>query len=282
VGNISTLNGQVYAANPQAMTSSRTINSVVDDFVQRVYKDPKYDDASLMYNLYIPKNYDASQSYPLVVFMHDAGVVSNHPTATLTQGLGAVIWATPEDQARHACFVLAPQYDTIIADDHSQTTQAMDMTVDLVKQLLTQYSIDPNRLYNTGQSMGGMTSIAMNIKYPDMFAASLLVACQWDPAKVVPMAKDNLWIIVCEGDTKANPGMVAITQTLQQHGATVNKATWSAQSTPAQFDKAVAEMLSKDCNVHFTIFEYGSHRYTWQYAYSIQGVRDWLLSQKKK
>ncbi len=37
----------------------------------------------------------------------------------------------------------------------------MDMTVNLMKGLEKQYSIDSNRLYNTGQSMGGMTSIAM-------------------------------------------------------------------------------------------------------------------------
>jgi predicted peptidase len=35
-------------------------------------------------------------------------------------------------------------------------------------------------------------SIAMDIKYPDLFAASLLVAGQWDPAKVSPLAKDKL------------------------------------------------------------------------------------------
>jgi predicted peptidase len=281
-GDITTADGQTYKEDANVMTNSQDINLVVEDFKQLVYTNPNYNNEKLMYNLYVPKNYNPSKKYPLVLFMHDAGVVSNNPINTLTQGLGAVIWATPTEQAKHECFVLAPQYTSVIADDNSQTTEPMDITVDLVKDLEKQYSIDPNRLYNTGQSMGGMTSIAMDIKYPDMFAASLLVACQWNATKVTPMAKDNLWIIVSEGDNKAYPGMDAITEALKKQGATVSKATWSAESSTAEFTTDVSNMLAKDCNINYTVFENGNHRYTWQYAYSIEGVRDWLFKQVKK
>ncbi|HWR08705.1 MAG TPA: hypothetical protein VN379_17750 [Sporomusa sp.] len=216
------------------------------------------------------------------MFMHDAGVVSNNPTNTLTQGLGAVIWATPSEQAKNECFVVAPQYTTVIADDNSKTTEQMDITVDLIKELEMQYSLDTNLIYNTGQSMGGMASIAMDIRYPDMFAASLLVACQWDATKVTPMAKDNLWIIVSEGDNKAKPGMDAITEALKAQGATVSKATWSAEASTSEFTKTVNSMLAEGCNINYTVFRNGSHRYTWQYAYTIEGVRDWLFKQVKK
>ncbi|TGE34981.1 hypothetical protein E4K67_27755 [Desulfosporosinus fructosivorans] len=282
-GDIATTDGQTYKADAGVMTNSKDINLVVEDFKQLVYTDPNYNNEKLMYNLYVPKNYDPSKKYPLVLFMHDAGVVSNNPTNTLTQGLGAVIWATPSEQAKNECFVLAPQYTSVIADDSSTTTELMDITVDLVKELEKQYSIDPNRLYNTGQSMGGMTSIAMDIKYPDMFAASLLVACQWDPTKVTPMAKDNLWIIVSEGDSKASPGMDAITEALKKQGATVSsKATWNAEASAAELSTDVSNMLAAGCNINYTVFKNGSHRYTWQYAYTIEGVRDWLFKQVKK
>lgn len=42
--------------------------------------DSNYDNQELMYNLYVPENYDSSKEYPMVVFMHDAGVVSNNPS----------------------------------------------------------------------------------------------------------------------------------------------------------------------------------------------------------
>lgn len=281
-GDITTVDGQMYKANASALTNSNDINLVVDDFKQLVYTDPNYNNEKLMYNLYVPKNYDPSKKYPLVLFMHDAGVVSNDPKKTLTQGLGAVVWATPSEQAKNEAFVLAPQYTTVIADDNSETKEPMDITVDLIKELEKRYSIDSNRLYNTGQSMGGMTSIAMDIKYPDMFAASLLVACQWDAAKVAPMAKKNLWIIVSEGDNKANPGMDAITEALKKQGATVSKAAWSAESSSAEFAANVSSMLAGGSNIYYTVFKGGSHRYTWQYAYTIEGVRDWLFKQVKQ
>lgn len=282
IGSIITADGQTYQANTNMMTSNETVNLVVEDFKQLVYTDPNYNNEKLMYNLYVPKNYDPSKKYPLVLFMHDAGVVSDDPILTLTQGLGAVIWATPAEQAKNECFVLAPQYTTVMADDNSQTTEEMDITIDLVRELEKQYSIDPNRLYNTGQSMGGMTSIAMDIKYPDLFAASMLVACQWDVNKVDPMAKKSLWIIVSEGDTKAHPGMDAITAAFQQQGATVSKAIWSAEASPSELAKDVSSMLAAGCNVNYTVFKNGNHGYTWQYAYTIEGVRDWLFKQVKK
>ncbi|MGH1554443.1 alpha/beta hydrolase-fold protein [Streptomyces sp. L7] len=42
-----------------------------------------------------------------------------------------------------------------------------------------QYSIDRKRRYTTGQSMGAMMSLGLNIKYPDLFAAAFIVAGQW-------------------------------------------------------------------------------------------------------
>lgn len=281
-GDIATVGGQTYKADTKVRTTSKVINLIVQDFKQLVYKDANYKNKKLMYNLYVPKNYDPSKKYPMVLFMHDSSVNSNNTTKTLTQGLGAVVWAEPSEQTKNECFVLAPQYTSIIANDDSETTEQMDITVDLVKNLEKQYSIDSNRIYNTGQSMGGMTSIAMDIKYSDMFAASLLVACQWDVNKVIPMAKKNLWIVVSEGDSKAKPGMDSITEALKKQGATVSKATWSAEASKDVLANDVSKMLASNCSINYTVFKGGNHMYTWKYAYTIEGVRDWLFKQVKK
>lgn len=205
-------------------------NLIVDDFRQLEFNDPSTG-AVLRYNLFVPKNYHASKSYPLVLFMHDAGATSDVTRTTLFQGLGAVAWASPQDQAERPCFVLAPQYAEIIADDDSKTSSMLDTTIDLVKALADEYSIDKNRLYATGQSGGCMMSIAMNIKYPDFFAASFLVAGQWDPALVKPLAKKRLWILVSQDDDKAYPGQNAITKVLEKQGAKVARGTEPGQQT---------------------------------------------------
>lgn len=279
-GEVALANGVKVKGSKDTLATNATLNPDIQGFQQLVFHDAIHN-RDLMYNLYVPKHYDPSKSYPLVLFMHDAGVVSNNPTETLTQGLGAVIWASDRDQVKHESFVLAPQYNAVMTDDNSNVSVDMDITVDLIKQLMTHYSIDANRLYNTGQSMGGMTSIAMDIKYPDLFAASLLVACQWDPKLVAPMAQKPLWIIVSQGDTKAKPGMDAITKVLTQHGATVANATWDAQASAQVLSQDVSEMLSQGKSINYTVFKGGDHRYTWQYAYSIDGIRDWLFRQKK-
>lgn len=147
--------------------------------------------------------------------MHDAGATSDVTRTTLYQGLGAVCWASPEDQAKRPCFVLAPQYDEIIADDDNQTSSMMETTINLIRHLSETYNIDSKRRYTTGQSGGCMMSIAMNIHYPGFFAASLLVAGQWDPAQVKPLASQNLWIVVSEDDAKAWPGEMPLLLSLR-------------------------------------------------------------------
>jgi len=293
VADVITTGGAKYAASSTAMTNDKVINLIVDDFKQFEYTDPATG-ITLKYNLYIPKNYDKSKSYPLILFMHDASEVGNDTEMTLAQGLGAVIWATPSEQAKHESFVLAPEYATVIANDNSETTPDADATVNLIKYLETQYSIDPNRLYTTGQSMGCMTSMALLIKYPDMFAAAMLVAGQWDAGKVSPMANQKMWIIVSEGDQKAFPGMNAITAALEKEGAKVSRGVWSGLSTPAEFAAGVSKMTAENTNIKYTALQKGTvvpagqtdgggsnHINTWRIAYTIEGVRDWLFAQSK-
>lgn len=279
-GEVKTTTGLLIAGSSTEMVSNHTISPDIQGFRQLVFHDEKTS-KDLMYNLYMPQNYNPAKKYPLVMFIHDAGAVSNNPIETLTQGTGAIVWTSKEDQQKHESFVLAPQFNTVIVGDSSKATIDVDVAVDLLKSLMNQYSIDANRLYNTGQSMGGMTSIALNIKYPDLFAASLLVACQWDPNLTAPMAKKPLWIVVSEGDNKAHPGMNAITDVLVKHGATIAKATWNAEAEPAVLANNVKAMRKGNASVNYTTFSGGNHRYTWEYAYSIPGIRDWLFEQHK-
>ena len=147
----------------QTVQTSVVINEVFDDFVQREYAD-KQTGKTVRYNLFAPKNIEDGKRYPLVLFMHDAGVTGTIVKAPLYQGNGAIAWASPEFQAQHPCFVIAPEFDEIIVDDTSTASNYLDATINLIKYLQTKLPIDGKRLYTTGQSGGGMMSIAMNIK----------------------------------------------------------------------------------------------------------------------
>ena len=139
-----------------------------------------------------------------------------------------------------------------------------------------------------------MMSIAMDIKYPDLFAASFLVAGQWDPAKVLPLASDKLWIVVSEGDLKAYPGQNAITSELEKYGARISRAVWDGRSSPEEFEAAVQRMQAENNPINYVALRKGTvvppgqvddggsnHVNTWRIAYTIEGIRDWLFKQHR-
>ena len=287
------VSGKAYPADAASITTTATRNLIVDDFKPLEFVDPETGDR-LRYNLFVPKNYDPAKTYPLVLFMHDAGTTGTASDITLVQGLGAVVWASPAEQAKHEAFVLAPQYDTVVVNDASEATSLLDTTVHLVERIAGQYRIDRDRIYATGQSMGAMMSLALNIKYPDLFAASLIVAGQWDPAKVAPLARDKLFIIVSQGDLKAFPGENAITAVLEQNGARVARAVWDGDATPERFAADAAALRGQGAPIQYVALRKGTvvpagqpdnggsnHVNTWRIAYGIEGVRDWLFEQHR-
>ena len=292
---IYTTKNTVINPNKEVLTNTSSRDLIVEDFKQFEFKDPKTG-LTLGYNLYIPKNYDKNKKYPLVLFIHDAGPTDLKETVVaLIQGNGAIVFASPEEQAKHEAFVLAPKYNKKIVNDDGNIDPLLDTTLNLLDYLKNEYSIDTDRLYTTGQSMGGMMSIVMNFRQPDLFAASYLVACQWDPTVVAPMAKNKIWITVSTGDEKAFPGMNAITDTLKKNGAKVAYGSWKGTYSSEEFIKAVKEMEKENANVNYSTLEKGTvipkdvvetskggeHIYTWTIAYNIEGIRDWLFSQSK-
>ena len=287
---ISAADGTTYPPGSSSVQTSRVVNLIVDDFQQFTFNDPATGN-TLSYNLYIPQDYDLSKSYPLVVFMPDSSVVSTQTIAPLVQGLGAVSWASPEDQAKRTCFVLAPNYPVVVIDDNYQPISLFDTTVNLVKALPQQYKIDTTRLYATGQSMGAMMTLGMNIKYPGLFAASLVVAGQWEPASdATPLANEKLWVVVSQGDDKAYPDENAIMDVIQGQGTPITTASWDGSLPVDQLDAAAGAMAEAGTPINYASFIPGTvlpangsdtseHRNTWRVAYTIDALRDWIFQQ---
>lgn len=289
-GTLATTRGLSSPASSTTLTTDAVINLIVDDFKQFTFADPATGQ-TLGYNLFTPKNYDPRRRYPLVLFMHDAGVINVATIGPLVQGLGAVCWASPEDQERHECFVLAPEYGAIVIDDNYEPSTLFDATVNLVQSITERYSIDRDRLYATGQSMGAMMALGMNIRHPDLFASSFIVAGQWPSDQAAPLAGEKLWILVSQDDTKAYPGENAIVQVIEGAGTPVSTGTWDATSDAAQFAADVRSMQAQRAPVNYATFAPGTvstatdggnaHTGTWQIAYLIPEIRDWVMRQSR-
>ncbi|MDE7077137.1 MAG: hypothetical protein K2O55_00960, partial [Alistipes sp.] len=278
--NIKTTGGKIYAASTTPVETTEEICLVADDFRQEEFVSP-YTGQVLPYNIYLPEDYNPEEQYPLVLFIHDAGVASGPVTQTLYQGNGATSWAEPEAQARHKCIVVAPEYPVITVDDNWNYSHHLDTTVELLKDLQTRYSIDPDRIYTTGQSMGCMSSIVLMLKEPDLFAGALLVAGKWNPELMGPLDRQNIWIISCEGDVSSNTLQGEAVAKWREQGSAVSEATWEMTLSPEELSAEADKMRAEGNHLLFTHLTGGNHRATWFVAYGIEGVQDWLFEQHK-
>ncbi|MBR3007383.1 MAG: hypothetical protein IKH70_02125 [Stomatobaculum sp.] len=249
----------------------------------------------LQYQLFVPENYDPSVKYPLLQFIPDSSVVGKGAETVLTQGWGGLVFASEEEQAKHPSFVLVPVFtDTVVNDEFEHSAQ-IDAAVRLIQSLTEEYSIDTDRIYTTGQSMGGMTSFYLNTAYPDLFAASLFVGSQWDNSILNVLEDKEFFYIVAAGDPRASEGQAGLKAVFDEDQAAYSSAEWSAKDPQETQNAAVEAMLAEGNNANFVTFTLGSttadgsagntkageHMTSFDYAYKIEAVRDWLYSQSK-
>ena len=160
-GSVRAADGTVYLPSFHAVGSTVEVDPSLAGFKQYEYTDPATG-YKIPYQLYLPKNYDAHKKYPLLFFIADASANTSDPRMVLVQGNGATVWASPEEQAKHECLILAPAYTRQLVDsldmmttDSNTWTPGLTLVSDLLFDVIHRYSVDTNRIYGTGQSQGG-------------------------------------------------------------------------------------------------------------------------------
>ena len=76
-------------ANTLAQDEDALVSEYASKFTQETYADAETG-LSVTYNLFLPQGYDASKSYPMVVFIADSSCAKGNAEQSLTQGLGAL------------------------------------------------------------------------------------------------------------------------------------------------------------------------------------------------
>ncbi len=266
------------------------ITTEVPEFKQFEYNDAETG-KTLKYNLFTPKNMDISKEYPLVLFMADASTPGTDVTRPLTQGYGALVWATEQSQSANPCYVLVPQYSGVAVNDAYEHTDEVDIVIRLLKSIVTEKNIDTSRLYTTGQSMGGMISMYYNIAYPDIFAASLFVDCHWDTNTFVDLVKHKFTYVTAGKEGSSFGNIKAFEDAADKEDVRYEYGSWSAKLPQAEQDSLARIMLDKGAPVNIINFTPKSvlpddgkgseHMYSFDYAYRLTPVRDWLFRQKK-
>jgi len=250
------------------------IRSVTSKFLKLDYVDP-LTGQHMPYRLYVPDNYDSKKSYPLVLFLHGGGERGMDNEAQLTANQGATIWAKPEEQDKHPCFVLAPQarldYDGGFAITRNfqnnmnlkkvfEISKDLKMAVKILNTVMDQYNVDKKRIYSTGVSQGGFGVWTLNKEYPDLFAAMVPICGGGDPAFASRFKTKPIWAFHA-----ANDPIICVNYTRN-----MIQAIKLAGGKPRYTEYPAGTFIKP------------VEHFSWVLAYQDAEMRDWLFQQKQK
>ena len=178
-------------------------NQREDILVAKTYK--ALNGQTMPYRLFVPANYDSHKKYPLVLFLHGGGGRGDDNLKQIQGGNGFIIdlLIKPESQANYPCFVVAPQspqQEGWIEYDSITPTSQLRLVLELMAHLERSFSIDSNRLYVLGQSMGGFGTFAIITMQPGKFAAAVSICGGGDESKAGKIAHVPIWAFHGEDD----------------------------------------------------------------------------------
>ena len=227
---------------------------------KKTYTDPQ--GKTLLYRLLKPEGYDPAKKYPLVIFLHGAGERGNNNEAQLKHGVKVVVQADVRKQS--PCVRVAPQCPQRQVwagleggfNSHKQAAKPSEpgrLVLELVGAMQKEYSIDPNRIYLTGLSMGGYGTWDLLARRPKLFAAGVPVCGGGDESTAERIVKIPIWVF---------------------HGDKDN-------SVPVARSRTMVEALKK-AGGHPKYTEYpGVGHNSWDKAYADPELMKWLFAQKR-
>jgi predicted peptidase len=232
----------------------------VDVFEAREFKD--FTGATLQYRLLVPQDYDPATKYPLVLFLHGAGERGDDNERQLVHGMGDL--AKSDMRGRHPAFVVAPQCPDgkrwvevpWEADSHElpeQASESLSLVLKLLEELSNEFSLDPNRIYVTGLSMGGFGAWDLLTRRPELVAAAIPICGGGDPKHVALFKGTPIWAFHGDGDETVKV----------KRSREMVKALRAAGGQPV-----------------YTEYEGVGHD-TWTETYANRAVWDWLFAQRR-
>ncbi len=161
----------------------------------------------LPYRVLWPADYnkEAIKRFPLIVFLHGAGERGNDNERQLIHGARMFM----DNQRNFPAIVVAPQcpeneYWAQVnkAEDGSRVynfdekpNHSLQGVIELIDQLIAEESIDPDRVYVMGLSMGGMGTFEIVARRPDLFAAAAPICGGSNPALTPIYARRvSMWV----------------------------------------------------------------------------------------
>jgi len=176
---------------------SQQLTSDDIEFRKKIYTNKAGD--RLPYRLYVPLGYDANRKYPLLLWLHGGDGRGSDNVRQLNGGnqIGTHFLAGKQVQLKFPMFVLLPQCpsnDNWSDPDLNQPTKWLELTMSALAQVQKEFSIDPNRLYLAGQSMGGLGVWSTLQAYPGKWAAAVILCAYDNFTDIKVLAKTPIWL----------------------------------------------------------------------------------------
>jgi predicted peptidase len=226
------------------------------EFRKKVYANKTGD--RLPYRLYVPLGYDANRKYPLLLWLHGGEGRGSDNVKQLNGGnqIGTHFWAGKDVQLKFPMFELVPQCpsgDNWSDPDLNQPTKWLELTVSALADVEKEFSIDPDRIYLAGQSMGGLGVWSALQAYPGKWAAAVILSAYDNFTNVSALASTPLWVF--QGEDDGTVPVLLVRDMMKQLG------------------KAHA-------NLRYTEYRKTGHE-VWKKAFAEPDLLPWLSSQKR-
>jgi len=215
------------------------------------------------YQVYVPSNYDASRTWPAVLFLHGAGERGSDGVLQTTVGIAAAIRRHPE---RYPAIVVMPQAPR----DSFWAGPPGDAALAALARTCEEFNVDANRVYLTGLSMGGHGTWHLAYHHVERFAA-LLVICGFVGDR------PNRPSVVPPGEGTPYQRMAA-----RLRGCPIWIVHGEADSAvPVTESRLMADALrAVGADVHYTELP-GTDHDSWTATYNSESIVRWLFEQRR-
>ena len=202
----------------------------------------------LNYLLYLPKEYgsEKDKKYPLILFLHGAGERGDDLNKVKVHGIPKII----EREDDFPFIAVSPQCPANSWWTFESELIALNALLD---DIVSKFSVDEDRIYLTGISMGGFGTWALAMKYPERFAAIVPICGGGDPKNISAIKDIPAWVF---------------------HGAKDNTVKLE------ESEKMVNALKECGGNVQFTVYPDADHD-SWTVTYDNPELYKWLLEQSR-
>jgi len=187
------------------------------DFRKKVYVNKNGE--RLPYRLFVPTGYSPEQKYPLIFWLHggEGRGSDNLQQIVHTNEKGTHVWIAPGIQLKFPAFVLAPQCpvgENWSDPDLNQPSKSLELALQTLAVIQKEFSIDPDRVYLVGQSMGGLGVYSLLQLYPEKWAAAIILTAYDNFTNAKAISRVPLWVF--QGDQDPTVPVTMVREMMQQ------------------------------------------------------------------